>query len=327
MGNDYLYQIRLSEFALYSADGVRRNVGLVVNSVSSAKELGEGEVAYLAGSDIYANYDGTYGGRANGISSLFDEVHGTAVATSGCDWYCSTPGSKSFDPEDSSTWVVVVMRLPATTPEIVALDYVSSFNSNITWHKTEPRTYVLESSPDGVNWHEVYKEDDAGSHHKARGGYWISSSASSTANANEAFAPGAVRKLSDGKGLAFANRAATADSHPTALSSVAGIKVAGGAALSLVGDVAPVAKMTVDLADGMGSISGLTLAESGTLDILGAATPFTGTNIVVDWSGVANPDVLERWTLQMNGRIRSCPVRVTDEGLSILPPGLTIIVR
>ena len=168
----------------------------------------------------------------------------------------------------------------------------------------------------------VYAEADTYANHITKGGYWISS------DGKEQFAAGAVRKLSDGKGLAFSSRAVPgATSYPTALSNLTGMEVASGASLRLVGDVAAVDKLTIDLADGMGSISGLTLAESGTLDILGAATPFTGTNIVVDWGGVANPDVLERWTLQMNGRIRSCPVRVTDGGLQILTDGLTIIVR
>ena len=331
MGTTYKKQIRLSELALYSADGVRRNVGLVTNTVSSVTKLGEGEVAYLAGNDVYKNYDATYDGRANGLTCLFDESHGvTAPSTTSGDWYCYTPGEKAFDPDGENTWVVIAMRLPANTPEIVAMDYVSSYNGPTTkggtnwnaWYACEPRTYILESSSDGITWHMVYAEADTYANHITKGGYWISS------DGKEQFAAGAVRKLSDGKGLAFSSRAVSGvTSYPTALSNLTGMEVASGASLRLVGDVAAVDKLTIDLADGMGSISGLTLAESGTLDILGAATPFTGTNIVVDWSGVANPDVLERWTLQMNGRIRSCPVRVTNEGLGILPPGLTIIVR
>ena len=332
MGTTYTKQIRISELALYSADGVRRNVGLVTNTVSTVTRLGEGQVAYLAGYDVYRNYDTTYGGRANGVASLFDESHGaTAPSTTSCDWYCYTPGEKAFDPENENTWVVIAMRLPAGTPEIVAMDYVSSYDGPKSksgtvptsgWYATEPRTYIMESSSDGITWHTVYTEADTYANHVTKGGYWISS------DGTEAFSAGAVRKLSDGKGLAFTARAVSDEgSHSAALENVAAISVARGASLTLVGDVVEVKGLEIDLARGFGSLNGATFANAGTLNLVGCAEPFRGTNVVMDLSGTVNSGAIAGWTLQCDGVAKKLAVRVTDAGLEISPPGLIVLFR
>lgn len=332
MRTTYTKQIRLSEFALYSADGARRNVGLAAASVSSASDLEEGQVAYLAGYDIYCNYDEKYGGRANGLTNAFDEVNTIGVEKLDGDWYCYTPGEKEFDKENDATHVVIVMRLPANTPEIVAMDYVSSYDGPSTkggtvpssgWYAVEPRTYTLESSPDGVNWHEVYSEADTHANHVTKGGYWISS------DGTEQFAAGAVRKVSDGKGLAFTSPAVTAHAYQQALANVTGVAVAAGATLSLVGDVAPIKGFTVDATTGVGSLRGATFAETGTLNVIGAASS-GATDIAIDWSGVTNPSVLagSGWSLRIDGNERkNRTVRVTETGLSVCPIGFIVTFR
>ena len=331
MGTTYKKQVRLSEFALYSADGVRRNVGLVTNTVSSVSKLGEGEVAYLAGYDVYRNYDAAYGGRANGLTCLFDESHGvTAPSTTSGDWYCYTPGEKAFDPENENTWVVIAIRLPANTPEIVAMDYVSSYPGPTTkggtnwnaWYACEPRTYILESSSDGITWHTVYAEADTYDSHITKGGYWISS------DGTEEFSAGAVRKLSDGKGLAFTARAVSDEgSHSAALENVAAISVERGASLTLVGDVAEVKGLVIDMERGFGSLNCATFASVGTLNLVGCAEPFKGTNVVMDLSGTVNSGAIAGWTLQCDGVARKMAVRVTDAGIEISPPGLIVLFR
>lgn len=332
MRTTYTKQIRLSEFALYSADGARRNVGLVAASVSRASDLEEGQVAYLAGYDIYRNYDEKYGGRANGLTNAFDEVNTIGVEKLDGDWYCYTPGEKEFDKENDATHVVIVMRLPANTPEIVAMDYVSSYDGPSTkggtvpssgWYAVEPRTYTLESSPDGVNWHEVYSEADTHANHVTKGGYWISS------DGTEQFAAGAVRKVSDGKGLAFTSPAVTAHAYQQALANVTGVAVAAGATLSLVGDVAPIKGFTVDATTGVGSLRGATFAETGMLNVIGAASS-GATDIAIDWSGVTNPSVLagSGWSLRIDGNERkNRTVRVTETGLSVCPIGFIVTFR
>lgn len=332
MGTTYTKQIRLSEFALYSADGARRNVGLAAASVSRASDLEEGQVAYLAGYDIYRNYDETYGGRANGLANAFDETNTIGAPDLNGDWYCYTPGEKAFDKENDATYVVIVMRLPANTPEIVAMDYVSSYSGPSAkggtvptggWYAVEPRTYTLESSPDGVNWHEVYSEADTYANHVTKGGYWISS------DGTEQFAAGAVRKVSDGKGLAFTSPAVTAHSCQQAFANVTGVKVAAGATLSLVGDVAPIRGFTVDAATGVGSLRGATFAETGTLNVIGTA-PSGTVDIAIDWSGVANPSALagRGWSLMIDGsERRNRTVRVTESGISVCPLGFIVTFK
>ena len=333
MGTAYTKQIRLSEFALYSADGKRRNVRLVAASVSRASDLEEGQAAYLAGYDVYrsSSYDAQYGGRANGLANSFDEDNTIGTIKLNGDWYCYTPGEKAFDKNNDATHVVIVMRLPANTPEIVAMDYVSSYDGPSekggtnwnAWYACEPRTYTLESSPDGMNWHEVYSEADTYANHVTKGGCWISS------DGTEQFAAGAVRKVSDGKGLAFTSPAVTAHSYQLALANVTGVKAAAGATLTLVGDVAPIKGFTVDAATGVGSLRGVTFAETGTLNVIGAASS-GATDIAIDWSGVTNPSVLagSGWSLMLDGNERkSRTVRVTESGISVCPIGFIATFR
>ncbi len=187
----------------------------------------------------------------------------------------------------------------------------------------EPRTYTLESSPDGVNWHEVYSEADTHANHVTKGGYWISS------DGTEQFAAGAVRKVSDGKGLAFTSPAVTAHAYQQALANVTGVAVAAGATLSLVGDVAPIKGFTVDATTGVGSLRGATFAETGTLNVIGAASS-GATDIAIDWSGVTNPSVLagSGWSLRIDGNERkNRTVRVTETGLSVCPIGFIVTFR
>ncbi len=122
---------QLSEFALYSADGIRRNMNLADRGTNVAG-LQPGEfacpVAYQVG-----GADG-----AESVSKIFD-------ANSGTKW-CLVNTSLSLT--NPASWRTVVMRLPTNTPEIVSYNICTANDQEIR----DPTTWSVESSRDGMTW-------------------------------------------------------------------------------------------------------------------------------------------------------------------------------
>ena len=119
---------QFSEFALYSADGTRRNVGLTQGSGTNALLQGQ-----FATPSAYAT-----GSGAEGPDKLFDNATSTK--------WCLTANTPN--PTNESTFRVIVMRLTNSTPEITSYNLCTANDVP----ERDPITWTLESSPDGVNW-------------------------------------------------------------------------------------------------------------------------------------------------------------------------------
>ena len=320
----YDNKVCMSEFAMYDGEGRNLTTNLTVVSAAVA-ELGENEACYVQGSDSSASFP---------LSALFNDV-GEPLADG--DWRGKSP-AESFNPADSSTWLIFAMRLPETSPRVAAFDFISALKGPSTkggdpktdsgvhsMYDLAPRAYVLEGSMDGVTWHELYSESDHNANHiyyKTYGDnaqiFWASS------DGTEAFASGAVR--SDA-GFAFTSPAAVPSESGTALRNVSGVSVASGATLKYVGDVAPVSKLTIDAAEGVGMFENVTLAASGTVDFVNV--PEEGAVVAMDWAGFANPEAMDGWTYTVDGEIPDeLVIKRTSSGFKIMPPkGFKIIFR
>jgi autotransporter-associated beta strand protein len=127
---------QFSEFALYSVDGVRRNLSLTQGSGTNSLLQGQfaTPVAYSTGS-------GT-----EGPDKLFDNATGTKWCLTGNTPYVTNP----------ATYRVVVMRLTNSTPEITGYNFCTANDAP----DRSPVTWTLESSPNGVIWTNVDTRTD-----------------------------------------------------------------------------------------------------------------------------------------------------------------------
>jgi len=118
--------IELTEFALYSADGVRRNLGLVKNGTNNVAGLNPGQFCPMA---TYPTYDNRHD------INLFD-------AGVNSQW---TVNSSSFLP---GTPITLVMRLADGTPPISGYDlqYWNSISNRFL------SGWTIEGSRDGATW-------------------------------------------------------------------------------------------------------------------------------------------------------------------------------
>lgn len=121
---------QFSELALYSSDGVRRNINLTKGANPSS--LLPGQFA------TPADYST---GNNEGADKLFDNNTGTKL--------CLTGNKPS--PNDPNTWRTVVMRLPDDTPTITGYNLCTANDHP----DRNPITWTLECSMDGIAWSEV----------------------------------------------------------------------------------------------------------------------------------------------------------------------------
>ena len=122
--------IELNEFALYSADGVRRNLNLVKNGTNNVARLNPGEFCPMGSYPTYASRTDI---------NLFD-------GTSGTRW---TTATGSFLP---NTPMSLVMRLADETPAITGYDLQY-------WTFTSNRFlsgWSVEGSRDGTTWDKLH---------------------------------------------------------------------------------------------------------------------------------------------------------------------------
>jgi len=123
---------QMSELALYSADGVRRNLGLTQGAGVSTLQPGQFACpeAYALGNPTTETPD-----------KLFDDATGTK--------WCLI--NNYMSPGNPATYRVVVMRLAETAPEITEYNLCTANDVP----ERDPVGWTLESSPDGVSWRTV----------------------------------------------------------------------------------------------------------------------------------------------------------------------------
>lgn len=182
--------IQLQEFALYDAAGVRRNAKMAFHPAYGTPSqapclLLDDDVAGLKPGEAAYGRMGSYRYYTNrDLDKLLDDA---PVAAGWCIGFDGGHPS----PADPTSWIPVVMRLAADTPEIVACDVCSFVGKT---YGRELLAWSLEGSTDGIVWEELVDVSSNLDQVPTSGGArWYSD--------DTPFKPGDVRP---GKGFRFA---------------------------------------------------------------------------------------------------------------------------
>ena len=211
---------------------------------------------------------------------------------------------------DPSSWIPVIVRMPADAKPVVRFDlYYAQVNTtaNAPYYNRQAKAFALEGSVDGFTWDELFVTNGVDYAAKAS---WVS-------NAETSF-------YSPRKDKGFAVASAASGKAVNALGNATSVSVKGGATLRVEGDSLPLTSLTVDCAAGVGTITGVTLAESGTLVLLNV--PREGF-VPIDFTGIGNAANLKGWTVSTPGLTKRRLVTVGDDGIRIASPGAVVVVR
>ena len=286
----------IQEFALYSSDGVRRNVGMTFHTTyDDWTALPIGHACWARGGTI--NY---YNNR-NGDKMFDDEKTGTG---------CCILFNNSFVRIDTpSTWIPVLMHMDPDEERITAFDF-NSLQGN-TADRT-PIAYKMEVSRDGYNWTQVHYETNSPA---ASWGNWYS-------DPSEAFVTGAVRP---GKGFSVSNETFAADEM---LPNVSDVSVASNAVIVAEGPV-PLKTLSVDASGaGNGTVKGFSFAEVGTLRIEGLGALAGKCEIPMALEDCTGLENVSKWSLMVNGeagdRYRA---KARADGIVVTAAGTLVIMK
>ena len=331
---------KLQEIALYDADGIRRNTGLVQHrevvsetsndvrcqTVGNPYEILPGTVAY--------GVTGSYRFGSNGLESddrdlhvAFDDSKDTPVVNG---WTLSraTPNSTSSTPNGTpETAIPVVMRLTDDTTRIAAFDLCTG--TSITTNAVL-KSWRIEGSSDGVEWDvltnvtfeidlSALTRDNRYQHQnkwysRHEQAYW-----------GNTFAPGRVLSAAD---PGFPLRGHSNVECPNPLRNVIAVRVAPGAKLLANGGV-ELASMVGDPVNGTGTIDGFTFASEGVLEVASENLGREPVDMVFNITNCTAFANLEHWTATSSiGRRSRLRIRVTGENsVRVLPRGIAISIR
>ena len=174
----------------------------------------------------------------------------------------------------------------------------------------------LESSPDGVNWSVVTNVTrlPLPETNTALGKYWCSDFSTSL----RPHTGWPVQGDSGRTWTVMPNTPVKVAPGATLRADISADEAAGKPVLNSV---------TVDLAGG-GTIDGFALAASGTLNVEGLPRHLGESKFIpLSFTNATGLENVADWTLQAGGEeVRRKELRVTSEGITIIPPGLSIIV-
>ena len=286
----------LQELALYSADGVRRNVGMTFHTTyDDWTALPVGHACWARGGTInyYSNRNG-------------DKIFDDAKTSPAC---CVVFNSTFVRLDTPSTWIPVLMHMDPDGELITMFDF-SAVNA-ATYDRT-PVAFKMDASRDGYNWEQVYCETNAT---PVGHGNWYS-------DPSEVFVAGAVRQ---GKGFSTSNETFAADEI---LPNVSAVSVAPNAVLAADGPVALKA-LSVDASGaGNGTVRGFAFAEAGTLRIEGLGALAGKCEIPMALEDCTGLENVSKWRLVVNGeagdRYRA---KARADGIVVTAAGTLIIMK
>ena len=286
----------IQELALYSADGVRRNVGMTFHTTyDDWTALPVGHACWARGGTInyYSNRNG---------DKMFDDER----TSTGC---CVVFNSTHVRLDMPSTWIPVLMRMDPEVERITRFDIV---NVNGQGYARTPIAYKMEASRDGYSWTQVFYETNSLA---ANSGYWHS-------DPSEAFVAGAVRL---GKGFSIANQPLPADEL---LPNVSDVSVASNAVLEALGDV-ELKTLSADASGaGNGTVKGFAFAQAGTLRVTGLGATAGRCEIPMAFEDCTGLENVSKWTLLFNGApAKNYCAKATAEGIVLMANGTLLIMR
>ena len=307
----------LNELALYTTNGVRKNVGLAYERANYRNS--DNYYFYSTPSELpfaLARNHATYQNRGENrwdraerdLQVVFDDAAGQP-------WVLTKQNSGRDCPleYDSSRWMPIVMRLDETAGPIVAYDFVAGNASYIL------KSWTVEGSLDGGDWHTLTNAvfGDASAPAVAAG-CWYSDPA-------EQFASGRI--LPEGKGFPIPGMCPAPAVAAAQLSGVSSVFVAPGATLSANGSVT-LSRLGADpSASESCTIKGFTFASSGVLS-LSSAPSGAAVDVPMVFEDVKGLENIANWQVSFDGKMRSgyC-IDVADGRLRVRRRGFALLVR
>ena len=286
------YYMRLRELVLNDANGLRINRGVTGVADRTVPQPGQASI-----------WQTTVGaGAADGIYKLFD-----GDMSSSKTYFSAYCGATFSRPDTASSWIPVVLRVPAGTASAASYDLVTQEYSCNPW---DAQCWRLEASPDGVFWDVVADANNETVIPHEKGGRWYSSG--ETASADEPHA-GYAFGLENGKSL----RAEAQDQLAHAV-----VSVAPGATLKAEGSVT-ISKLEVE-PTGAGRLEGFAFAADGAVNLVGVERLTTTVEVPMDITGDVQ---FSDWAVTVGGRRSSAKASFVNGRLTITPSGMAVIVR
>ena len=296
-GKSDSYAIQVDEFALYSADGVRRNKGLTM--ADDWTTLVGGQAALQQGAF------GTPGDSNRDVSAIFSD---TAASTK-YGFFKSDQGDTWMAPQYTNSWIRIVMRLADDSAPIVSYDYANLNGAN----RPSVYAYSLESSFNGREWTVVTNVTSCPRTNYAK--KWESKGDTIAANQ--------VRPLPD-YGFPI-----NVPARSLRYGTIASVSVASNAVLRADirdGGAVTVAGLSIDCTAGVGTLENITFAENGTVDVVNV--PRTGAEfspVLTNCEGFSN---VANWSVTKNGQPTSrIKMSVSDGKIRFVPLGIVIVVK
>lgn len=210
------------------------------------------------------------------------------------------------DPTAESSWLPLVCRFAADEK------LVCGYDVGIASSAAYVGRWLLEGSADGVSWDPLHEQSEQATP-KLNGWYY----------ANRAIVDNEERHVNtDGEVDYKAVRSAPADAADF-LANCSAVSVDAGATLKIVGEVA-LKGLAVD-PQGAGTIEGGTLAETGTIEVLGDVRE--AVELPLDLSKIGGTANLTNWQVKIGGVVKKWSVSVVDNKIVLTPPGMMLILR
>lgn len=293
-----------SEFALYDADGIRRNVGLSVpaSTVASAVTLLPGEASIDEPlSKIASGSISWFTSSTLWLRNLFDEDGSSTFLTA------TTYGAPSY--ANTSSWLTVSMRLITDSPAITSYDVMcKAGTTRRIWG------YAVRGSTDGVTW-DLLDEKGTNDCKQVTGQVWYSDGSSTVTGARHGFA---------------ITSAPAYNANAAQLAHVSGVSVAAGATLKAKGTVTLPA-LTLDGANGNGTLNGFAFADTGVVNLVNFTPNADVQNIPIRFANMAAVTLAKvnsrNWTVSVDGVVApSKRVSLSADHATISTVGTVILV-
>ena len=302
--------VQVREFGLFDANGVRCNTNLdyVARTAKSAAlsniYLEPGETDYCRGPGAL------HDGAASGSSTIYMNRDPAMLFDGDSSSYFYVAGPNDMtDESDPNRWIRIELRLGEAAGEATSLDllpYDYSKNDGVY----TPTAWSVDGSDDGTHWTTLFTTNGLAPADYTNNKWFSDGSDFSASGTHTGIG---FKTATDGMNLA---------------PSIRSIRVAPNAVLSLEGNAsATVNKLVVDVA-GMGTVKGVTLAESGTIDLVGE---FSGDVFLVPANLAAldgHDSLASGWTFTRNGgTLIGYVAKFVDGGILVRRKGLSISIR
>ena len=284
--------LQFSKIWVFGTDGSHVATGLTAANDNTTASLAAGRVCWEYSSETnIANQTGTWYEQKSIIYKMFNDS-----LTSDKNHYPRL-ASPVIDPENPNSWVSIALRRKDGEAN------ATGYNMRIANHVYSPSSWTVEVSDDGQNWIQVDARTDVT---PAKTDWW-------------AFYDGKISATADDYPIEhFIFTGYKSDGLEADSAKAVTLQVDAGASLDLTAfTVAPqkIGGVTVDCAQGGGTILGGAIASTGTLTILNGAGNFAfGSPLLLTLTDVANAGNLRNWSLFVDGVEVKGRVRLDRDG-------------